>query len=279
MFVATSAGVVYVFTRPRAGWTGTIAASARLRSPDIYANVPAISLAASGSKVVLSDADQNGIGNQCPCNDEIATFTEPARGWYGTVRPTAATVAGIGNGGAVALDGATAFATEGAGVDSYGPAEAVDLYAITSAPSPASSPVAPAFSGSITGLRASRPRLRIRVTAASYQPLLQKVTITLPPGLALSGRGLTHWQGIAVTGGSSTRIGSTARRVTISPPRPVGSLTLVVGRAALRENNTLASAARRASRAHPLRSRVTIRSVDVTGRQAGRTITAALVPR
>jgi hypothetical protein len=85
--VSPGAPVVYVFLEPRHGWSGTVAASARLTAP-FSPSLPVISLAASADKVVLSATDESGIGNQCPCGDGLATFTEPARGWHGTVTPT-----------------------------------------------------------------------------------------------------------------------------------------------------------------------------------------------
>ena len=71
----------YVFTEPTGGWTGTIQPSATLLPPSTKTTF-AESVAVLGSTIAVA----SGGGNTTV---DPVVFNEPARGWSGTIRPTA----------------------------------------------------------------------------------------------------------------------------------------------------------------------------------------------
>ena len=71
----------YVFTEPTGGWTGTIQPSATLLPPSTKTTF-AESVAVLGSTIAVA----SGAGNT---TIDPVVFNEPARGWSGTIRPTA----------------------------------------------------------------------------------------------------------------------------------------------------------------------------------------------
>jgi hypothetical protein len=119
---ADAFGIVYVFTMPRGGWRGTIRPSARLQDPAGEPYEFRLTVAASGTGVVLGSSALN-LDKECPCDEELATFTEPAGGWYGTVRPTG-TASATGDGSYLGLQGSTVFSTE----DDYQTPQDIELY-------------------------------------------------------------------------------------------------------------------------------------------------------
>ena len=71
----------YVFTEPTGGWTGTIQPSATLLPPSTKTTF-AESVAVLSSTIAVA----SGAGNT---TIDPVVFNEPARGWSGTIRPTA----------------------------------------------------------------------------------------------------------------------------------------------------------------------------------------------
>jgi hypothetical protein len=256
--VVPGAPVVYAFTKPRHGWSGRIAASARLVAT-VSASLPVVSLAARAGKVVLSVTDESGVGNQCPCGESLATFTQPARGWHGTVTPTGTGGEGALTDGAAASDGTTTFVIDGTNVD---------LFPVPDRPSPASL-LAPTTTGTLTGARSGHPSLRLRITTQPYPSTPAAVTVTLPEGLRLTGG-----RAATVDGRDVRAVGVTRSRLTLAVPAFRAVNTVVVGPGVLRLSPTLRAAVRRAGRAHRLQLRLRITVVTQAGDRTTRTVIA-----
>ena len=104
----------YVFTKPAGGWSGTIQKSATLTIPN--APYPCsggpFSVAIDGSTIAV------------PCSPNAYVFTEPARGWSGTIRPSATLLPSSKKspiGGSVAVLGSAIAAGSGDGATRIDP--------------------------------------------------------------------------------------------------------------------------------------------------------------
>lgn len=251
------APVVYAFARPRHGWSGTITASARLTAP-FTQFLPSVSLAAVSDKVVLSDTDLSGEGNQCSCGDQLATFSEPVRGWYGTVAPSAIGGEAVDSPGAAASDGTTIFVPNGTSLDLF--------------PVPAQRSVArilaPTVSGRLSGVRAGHPRLGLRVAARAGEPAATSLTVGLPRGLSFGGAPV-----VTVNGIRARVTGVNARRLTLILQGVQAVDAVVIGPGALRLSAGLRAAVQRAGRAPKLHRRATVTVATQAGTRTRRTVT------
>jgi hypothetical protein len=259
------APVVYVFTKPRHGWAGTVAASARLTAPFSQSR-PAVTLSAVGTKVVLSDTDLSQVGFQDESAQQLATFTEPVHGWYGTVAPTGTVARGVFTSGAAASDGATIFATEGTNVDLFGVPDTRSAAHLT----------APAATGSGSGLRAGQPRLRLRITTQAFQPAATSLTLALPSGLSFVGTRAPRSGAVTVNGRRRAPTQVSSRRLTVAVSDTARVNTVVIGPGALRRSPRLRAATQRARHGHPLHRRMTVTVMTQAGIRTTRTITAIL---
>jgi hypothetical protein len=77
--ISSRVGAVFVFHRPKRGWSGTVHPRARLLAPSTTA-VSAVT--AFGSSVVAGGPASNGL-------PRVEVFKQPKRGWSGTMRPYA----------------------------------------------------------------------------------------------------------------------------------------------------------------------------------------------
>jgi len=252
--------VVYAFARPRHGWSGMITASARLTAP-FTQFLPSVSLAAVGDTVVLSDTDLSGEGNQCSCGDQLATFTEPVRGWYGTVAPSAIGGEAADSPGAAASDATTIFILNGT---------SLDLFPVPPQRSVARV-LAPSVAGRLSGVRAGHPWLGLRVAAQAGEPAATSLTLGLPRGLSLSRAAV-----VTVNGSRARVTGVNARRLTVILPDAQAVDAAVIGRGGLRLSPGLRAAVQRAGRTHPLHRRMTVTITTQIGSRTTRTVSAVV---
>ena len=131
-------------------------------------------------------------------------------------------------------------------------------------------PKQPLASGTLKGLAAHKPRLRLRVNAAADPADLASLSITLPPGLGFSRGAIgpacssgtaSRCKGIAVRGLqlSGTRVESArvqGRSLRITFTHPTAGLTLDAGEPLVRESSAEARRVAR-HRVGPLRVRIT----------------------
>ncbi|HEY1568578.1 MAG TPA: hypothetical protein VGF68_16240 [Solirubrobacteraceae bacterium] len=257
--------VVYVFTKPRHGWARTVAASARLTAPFSQSR-PAVTLSAVGTKVVLSDTDLSEVGFQSQSSQQLATFTEPVHGWYGTVAPTATAARGVFTSGAATSDGATIFATDDTNVDLFGVPDDRSAAHLT----------APTATGSGSGLRAGQPRLRLRIATQAFQPAATSLTLALPSGLSFGPTRAARSGAVTVDGRHGAPTHVSRRQLTLALPDAKPVNTVVIGPGALRFSTSLRAAAQRAGRGHPLHRRWTVTIATEAGSRTTRKITAIL---
>jgi hypothetical protein len=169
------ADAVYVFSEPARAWSGTVYQTAELLGPPHSRGMDP--LGASPDNVGTSSS---WCVTSTDCGGSTSVFTEPAKGWSGTLFERSAAGAGSsclgalsGSPCALAFDGNTMFETEPT-------SGSVAMYAINGT----GQIVAPSATRiSLTGLTSGSPRLKIRMSAASKAPRIKSFEIDLPPGL------------------------------------------------------------------------------------------------
>jgi hypothetical protein len=113
---AAGRNYVYVFRRPRHGWAGHVAEAARIVYRSMLTPDGSMAIAASDRDVAVS-FDALGDNHNCPCPGGLAVFTEPRRGWSGTIPSAATHQLDSENGGSpIAIQGQIVFASGGVSV-------------------------------------------------------------------------------------------------------------------------------------------------------------------
>lgn len=117
--------------------------------------------------------------------------------------------------------------------------------------------------GRLTGVRADRPALSFRLSAARRTPGVRVVTVSLPRGLSFARHG-HRLGGVTVRGGAIRSLTVSHGRLTITLRRAVSSLSVLVARAGLREARWLQARARHGTTGA---LRLTVVARDATGRR------------
>ena len=117
-----SAGAVYVFRRPAAGWAGTVHEAAALepRRPGTGLVLGSAVAVSGGTVVVGAPLTMHGMNGRTINAGSVYVFVQPARGWSGTVHEAARLTASDGVmgdllGTSVAVAGGTIVAGRGGG--------------------------------------------------------------------------------------------------------------------------------------------------------------------
>ena len=127
-------------------------------------------------------------------------------------------------------------------------------------------------SASFSGLLRGKPSLSFRLLAGKNAPRLSSFTIKLPRGLSFVGRrvhGRLRVTGVSVKGAKIKSLALRSGELTVTLRRPVSSLSVKLGAAALKESAGLEQRAKR----HRLRSlKLTVVSTNVNHRRTTTTL-------
>jgi hypothetical protein len=289
---------VYIYTKPRRGWVGTVRPSATLRPRANARFADGVSL--SGRVVAVS-----GGAAASAFSAPVTVFVEPARGWASQVRPDAVTHGDYATNEPqttqLAVDqGHVAVITTS--TSEHGSQSAGSILTITeppangwgrsTTPAPAVEEEAPGVAVALephlafvagpavtvfslhgggppavsglrtTGLVRGRPRLSFTVYKGTDSPPLSSLSVNLPAGLRFArSLGRTH-HGISVQSARLHSATVTHGQLRLRLQRPAARFTLILNRPALDEtkglSRRLASAPRRRTR-HPRTVRLVVR--------------------
>jgi hypothetical protein len=231
-----------LFTQPPAGWSGTVAPAGQV-SPAATAPSGPLSPSRellSGGFVIsafLHDPD-GGCDGAHLCTVVFRALSEPAAGWSGMLRGQRVaafdgTDAGLS---AIALAGRDLVAANG------------NELAVLPLPAAAGFTAPLALPAHAAGLGGSTPALSFGLRSGTGQPPVQRITVTLPHGLAFSTRPGALARGVVMRGASPRRSIS-AGVLTLAHPSTAREIRVSIGHGAL----TVSRALRRRLRAggHP----------------------------
>jgi hypothetical protein len=224
-----------VFRRPPSGWSGTIYPAAKLAiTIGGSTAAPTELVAGAGDAIAVLGVTNHDTG--CPfeaCDASLYGYVQPPGGWSGTITGPRATVT-------VGPPGGYPLAIEGRTIASGGdqPTNALDIFTITAG-------LPSARNASLSGLARGRPKLRFTLDAGQSAAPIRSFKLSLPRGLRFArGRG-GHIRGVLIKGTSPRAVRLSHGALTVTLARPAESLSVAIAPAALIEQASLISEARR----------------------------------
>lgn len=158
----------YVFTRPAAGWSGTMHQRAELRYPIADYTLPN-SVAVSGQTVaeITPELGNGPNPHECPCGAPVHATSRPAHGWSSMTVPrrSAFTV----------VDGALKGISMNGQTLVIPATDAVHVYTVIPPPR--------LVSATLTGTASRTPRLTLKLQAPHATPPIKSVTLQPAAGL------------------------------------------------------------------------------------------------
>jgi FG-GAP repeat len=249
-------GTALVYTEPARGWSSTVHPTALLT---VNGDVP-VNVAISGRTITVAGPHDEGHGG-CPCDGGLGLFTEPVHGWSGelTTAPSASTATEGGGSIALAIDGQTLFA--GGQTIHGGSTTALNVFGVTK-PILESPPHPPSTTGAtLTGLATGKPRLKFKLSAGTNAAPSRSITITFPSGLGLShsrkqlARGIP---GLLARADGKYTLTAKRNKLTLTLSNPQTHISLTIGVPALKESKALI-------KKRPRKLKVLLRVVDGMG--------------
>jgi hypothetical protein len=217
---------LYVFSKPKSGWSGDEVPHAERTMPGGYDSLGP-DVAISGTTLIGIALDP--VEHECPCDGFIFDANEPSSGWHGRAAMTPSF--GLSDNSApVVTSGPQQIAISGSSL-AVGADDGVHVLAI----------LAPATISHVAlrGVRAGNPRLSMRLLAGGNAPPTKSVTLTLPRDLEFTTRQRRLARGINVAGANHDSAHLQNGRLVLQLRTPGRRLVLSIGAPSLLENSAL----------------------------------------
>jgi hypothetical protein len=245
-----------LFRQPASGWHGTVRPFAGLFPADPRVT-PTVGAFSGG--VAAASGDSPGSGHECPCSAQVWLFTEPGRGWVGTVAAPPALSATTQTGNLnLALEGGHLFTSGGTSVQVYNVTRAVGHE--VGPPS--------VTRASASGLISGRAQLSFDMAVGPDDPLLTSFTLNLPNGLAFARQDTRSANAISISipGTRGYSLALQRRILSARLKAPAVTLQVTIGPEALSESQSLRKLLiGRAHRKPPLALRAIVHGTDTNG--------------
>lgn len=198
-----------LFREPAGGWYGRVKPSATLFAGPLGGG---LGIDAFSGGVAATSTDSLGSEHQCPCSAKVWLFTKPTRGWSGTVAaPIAINTTTQSGDLAIALLGQYLFTTGG---DAIQIEKLAGMFGSKVGPPSVSFPF-------VSGLSNGNPQFSFTIAAGASDPPLTSFMLSLPKGLAYTGRHDQLTRAVSIAGTSHYTIA--IRNGALTRARPLGS--------------------------------------------------------